>query len=115
MRPLGAGPDQPRRIETMTHHGKIVLQSGAQIPLSYQLTPPAADGLCHGKLLGELEPIDPASSPERLKLVCEDGLTVDLLITHFTARGATFVGTISHDGTHAEAIVEGADGLECTR
>lgn len=92
----------------MTHHGTIVLRSGVRVPLSYELTPPAADGLCHGKLLGELEQIDPALSPDRLKLVCADGLTVDLLITHYTTRGATFVGTISHNGAHAEVIIEGA-------
>lgn len=98
----------------MTLQGRIVLKSGVEIPLTYELTPPAADGLCHGKLLGELERIDPTLSPERLTLVCEDGLTVDLLITHFTARGATFIGTISHNGAHAEGSAEDADGLECT-
>lgn len=97
----------------MTRSGKIVLQSGVQIPLTYQLTPPAADGVCHGKLLGELDRIDPARSPERLKLVCADGLTVDLLITHFTAHGATFIGTIVHNGSHAEALVEDEDRLGC--
>ncbi|TCR67573.1 hypothetical protein [Bosea sp. BK604] len=96
----------------MTHNGKIVLRSGTHIPLTYELTPPAADGLCHGKLLGELEQIDPTLSPERLRLVCADGLTVDLLITHYSARGATFVGTISHNGNHAEELVERA-GVEC--
>lgn len=97
----------------MTHHGKIVLRSGTVIPLTYELTPPAADGLCHGKLLGALEQIDPALSPDRLRLVCTDGLIVELLITHYTARGATFVGTISHNGHHAEELVEGASAVGC--
>ncbi|RDJ19952.1 hypothetical protein DWF00_20260 [Bosea caraganae] len=82
--------------------------------MTYELTPPAADGLCHGKLLGELEQIDPAFSPDRLKLVCADGLTVDLLITHYTTRGATFVGTIVQNGAHAELLIGGGSSAECT-
>lgn len=91
--------DRHQGIRAMTQSGIIVLGSGAQIPLTYQLTLPAADGICHGKLLGELDRINPVSSPDRLRLVCEDGLMVDLLITYFTGRGATFIGTVMNGGS----------------
>lgn len=95
----------------MTHHGTIVLRSGTAIPLSYELRPPAADGLYHGKLLGELERLDPALSPDRLKLVCVDGLTIDVLITHYTGHGATFIGTVAPNGTEVDVVVT---SIACT-
>lgn len=95
----------------MTHHGTIVLCSGTSIPLSYELRPPASDGLYHGKLLGELDRLDPALSPDRLKLICVDGLTIDLLITHYTGHGATFIGTVASNGSHADAVVS---SIACT-
>lgn len=88
----------------MTQQGTIVLRSGTCIPLAYELTTPAAGGLYHGKLLGELERLDPALSPDRIKLVCMDGLTIDLLITHYTGHGATFIGTIARNGAQADTF-----------
>lgn len=92
----------------MTYHGKIVLQNGSRIPLTYQLGSEAADGLCHGSLFGEIDQIDPAIASGRLTLVCEDGRTIELLITHLTARGATFVGTIQGDAHGGISMLQGA-------
>jgi 3-deoxy-D-arabino-heptulosonate 7-phosphate (DAHP) synthase class II len=97
----------------MTYQGKVVFQNGSRIPLTYQLASEATDGLCHGSLLGEVDRLDPALTPGRLTLVCEDGRTIDLLITHVTTKGATFVGTILDDGVYGTSAALQTSSASC--
>lgn len=115
---LAASGWQPRACrgyedQAMTFQGKIVFQNGSRVPLSYQLASEAADGLCHGSLLGEIDQLDPAIASGRLTLVCEDGRTIELLITHQTTKGATFVGTIQPGVAPAGVGMLQASGSAC--
>ncbi|MGO4676278.1 hypothetical protein AB4Z40_25565 [Bosea sp. 2YAB26] len=81
--------------------GKIVLKSGAQLPLEYRMvTQP--DGLLSGELIGDLDAWDPLVFADRLRLVCNDGRSVEVLITHVTDKGALFIAALEVAATNSD-------------
>lgn len=87
--------------------GKIVLRSGAQLPLEYRMvTQP--DGLLSGELIGDLDAWDPLIFADRLRLVCNDGRLVEVLITHVTDKGALFIAAMEAAATNSDCRDEAA-------
>lgn len=82
----------------MTNYGSLVLRTGRRIELEYKVGNFAPDGVCSGSFIADLAELDPALLTDKLNLVCENGLTLLLLLTHPTARGSMFVATVAQNG-----------------
>lgn len=81
--------------------GKIVLKSGAQLPLEYRMVK-QRDGLLSGELIGDLNAWDPLVFADRLRLVCDDGRSVEVLITLMTDKGALFIAAMEAAATNSD-------------
>ncbi len=89
----------------MTHQGIMIFGNGSRLEIKYKLAMPGADGVRSGHVIGDLISVDQALLAGSIRLVCQDGLTLTTLITHQTASGATFVGTIAQNGHHVPGIL----------
>ena len=82
----------------MTKQGTLILRTGRRIQLGYQVGSFAPDGVCSGNLIADLADLDPVMLADKLNLVCENGQTLHLLLTHQTVKGSMFVATVAQNG-----------------
>lgn len=76
-----------------TGKGELITQSG-RIPLTVDMVGTDGPGRI-GRLRCDTSTLEPRTLLHPLKLECEDGTSVDIAVTNYSARHISFVGRLA--------------------
>jgi hypothetical protein len=82
-----------REMNMPTGNAHLITRAGRRIALSYQLST-SSGNVRTGNLLCDTSVIDPGVFCERMTLVCDDGISFDIVATHVGDRHISFVGNV---------------------
>lgn len=74
--------------------GDLITQSGDRIPLTVNMVGTDGPG-CIGRLSCNASALEPAVLLRPLKLQCEDGTRVDIVVTNYSDGHISFVGRLA--------------------
>ncbi|QEL22095.1 hypothetical protein FQV39_05600 [Bosea sp. F3-2] len=77
-----------------TGKGTLVLRDGQTLPLSYQFSSDY-DDIRAGYLFCDTSDVDPAELGYSLRIICEDGIQIDVAVIHSSDRYLAVTGRVA--------------------
>lgn len=91
--------------------GRIVLRSRFSLVVSYEYEASRRPGILEGCFFGRLFRLERSAFFDDIELVCQDDRIIDLTVTTYSARCASFTGAIRLPGAAQEVDTTGQEDL----